>query len=71
MWGRYSGSTETFIDKDLEALEAGEPAWRGLDIQVLPGISAMLAAEKRQDSSADAVLKLTEQVLKSGESPQK
>lgn len=24
MWGRFSGSTETFIDKDLEALEGGE-----------------------------------------------
>lgn len=23
MWGRFSGSTESFIDKDLEALEAG------------------------------------------------
>lgn len=28
----------------FEALEAGDPAWRTLDIQVLPGISAMLAA---------------------------
>lgn len=28
----------------FEALEAGNPAWRALDIQVLPGISAMLAA---------------------------
>lgn len=31
----------------FEALEAGEPAWRALDIQVLPGISAMLAASAR------------------------
>ncbi|MDR5904111.1 precorrin-3B C(17)-methyltransferase [Franzmannia qiaohouensis] len=31
----------------FEALEAGEPAWRELDIQVLPGISAMLAASAR------------------------
>ncbi|WP_447895723.1 precorrin-3B C(17)-methyltransferase [Vreelandella sp. GE22] len=28
----------------FEALEAGNPEWRALDIQVLPGISAMLAA---------------------------
>lgn len=28
----------------FEALEAGDAQWRGLDIQVLPGISAMLAA---------------------------
>jgi len=26
MWGRFSGSTETYIDKDLEALEAGDGA---------------------------------------------
>ncbi len=31
----------------FEALEAGEPAWRALDIQVLPGVSAMLAASAR------------------------
>ncbi|WP_447957700.1 precorrin-3B C(17)-methyltransferase [Vreelandella sp. EE7] len=31
----------------FEALEAGNPAWRALDIQVLPGISAMLAASAR------------------------
>ena len=31
----------------FEALEAGEPEWRELDIQVLPGISAMLAASAR------------------------
>lgn len=31
----------------FEALEAGAPAWRALDIQVLPGISAMLAASAR------------------------
>ncbi|PWG73640.1 precorrin-3B C(17)-methyltransferase, partial [Enterococcus hirae] len=31
----------------VEALEAGEPEWRELDIQVLPGISAMLAASAR------------------------
>lgn len=28
----------------LEAVETGDPAWRGLDIRVEPGISAMLAA---------------------------
>lgn len=28
----------------FEALEAGDPAWRRLNIRVLPGISAMLAA---------------------------
>ena len=28
----------------LEAVEHGDPAWRNLDIQVLPGITAMLAA---------------------------
>ncbi|ALM52059.1 precorrin-3B C(17)-methyltransferase [Halomonas huangheensis] len=31
----------------FEALEAGDPAWRTLDIRVLPGISAMLAASAR------------------------
>ncbi|QTP59782.1 precorrin-3B C(17)-methyltransferase [Billgrantia antri] len=31
----------------FEALEAGEAEWRELDIQVLPGISAMLAASAR------------------------
>lgn len=31
----------------FEALEAGAPTWRALDIQVLPGISAMLAASAR------------------------
>lgn len=31
----------------FEALEAGDAAWRTLDIQVLPGISAMLAASAR------------------------
>jgi len=31
----------------FEALEAGPPAWRGLDIRVLPGITAMLAAAAR------------------------
>ncbi|WP_447928697.1 precorrin-3B C(17)-methyltransferase [Vreelandella sp. EE27] len=31
----------------FEALEAGNPEWRALDIQVLPGISAMLAASAR------------------------
>ncbi|WP_458525037.1 precorrin-3B C(17)-methyltransferase [Onishia taeanensis] len=31
----------------FEALEAGMPAWRALDIQVLPGVSAMLAASAR------------------------
>lgn len=28
----------------FEAVEAGEPAWRAVDIRVLPGITAMLAA---------------------------
>lgn len=31
----------------LEAVEAGDPAWRGLDIRVLPGLSAMQAAAAR------------------------
>lgn len=31
----------------FEVLEAGPPAWRNLDIQVLPGITAMLAAAAR------------------------
>ncbi len=31
----------------FEALEAGDPAWRGLDIRVEPGITAMLAAAAR------------------------
>ncbi|WNL41002.1 precorrin-3B C(17)-methyltransferase [Halomonas sp. PAMB 3264] len=31
----------------FEALEAGDAVWRALDIQVLPGISAMLAASAR------------------------
>jgi precorrin-3B C17-methyltransferase len=31
----------------FEALEAGPAAWRGLDVAVLPGISAMLAAAAR------------------------
>lgn len=31
----------------FEALEAGPPAWRTLDIAVLPGITAMLAAAAR------------------------
>jgi precorrin-3B C17-methyltransferase len=31
----------------IEAAEAGEPAWRGLDIEVLPGVSAMQAAAAR------------------------
>ncbi len=31
----------------FEAMEAGEPAWRTLDVQVLPGISAMFAAAAR------------------------
>lgn len=31
----------------FEAIEAGEPAWRDLDIRVLPGISAMFAAAAR------------------------
>ena len=31
----------------FEALESGEPAWRALDIRVLPGVSAMQAAAAR------------------------
>ena len=31
----------------LEAVEHGDPAWRDLDITVIPGISAMLAAAAR------------------------
>ncbi len=31
----------------FEAVEAGPPAWRALDIRVLPGITAMLAAAAR------------------------
>jgi precorrin-3B C17-methyltransferase len=31
----------------FEALEAGPPAWRTLDVRVLPGITAMLAASAR------------------------
>ncbi|MGP9812198.1 precorrin-3B C(17)-methyltransferase [Rhodopseudomonas sp. NSM] len=31
----------------FEAIEAGDPAWRDLDIRVLPGISAMFAAAAR------------------------
>ncbi len=31
----------------FEAIEAGEPAWRALDIDVLPGVSAILAAAAR------------------------
>jgi precorrin-3B C17-methyltransferase len=31
----------------FEAVEAGDPSWRNLDIKVLPGISAMFAAAAR------------------------
>ena len=31
----------------FEAIEAGEPSWRALDVRVLPGITAMLAASAR------------------------
>ena len=31
----------------FEAIEAGDPAWRGLDIEVVPGVSAMFAAAAR------------------------
>ena len=31
----------------FEAVEAGPPDWRGLDIRVLPGVTAMLAAAAR------------------------
>ena len=31
----------------FEAIDHGEPAWRDLDVEVLPGVSAMLAAAAR------------------------
>ncbi len=31
----------------FEAMEAGEPRWRDLDVRILPGITAMLAAAAR------------------------
>ena len=31
----------------FEAIETGEPAWRELDVEIVPGISAMLAAAAR------------------------
>ena len=31
----------------FEAIETGDPAWRGLDVEVLPGVSAMFAAAAR------------------------
>ncbi len=31
----------------FEAMEAGDPAWRALDVAVIPGITAMLAASAR------------------------
>ena len=31
----------------FEAIEHGDPSWRGLDIEVMPGISAMLAVAAR------------------------
>jgi precorrin-3B C17-methyltransferase len=31
----------------FEAIESGEPEWRALDVQVIPGISAMFAAAAR------------------------
>ena len=31
----------------FEAIEQGEPAWRGLDVEVVPGISAMMAVAAR------------------------
>ncbi|WP_395664495.1 precorrin-3B C(17)-methyltransferase [Methylocella sp.] len=31
----------------FEAIETGEPGWRGLDVRVLPGVTAMLAAAAR------------------------
>ena len=31
----------------FEAIETGEPAWRGLDVEVVPGISAMMATAAR------------------------
>jgi precorrin-3B C17-methyltransferase len=31
----------------IEAIEAGEPGWRALDVEVMPGVSAMQAAAAR------------------------
>ncbi len=31
----------------FEAIDTGDPAWRGLDVEVLPGVSAMLAVAAR------------------------
>src|SRR6202012_1857533 len=31
----------------FEAIEAGDPSWRGLDVTVVPGISALQAAAAR------------------------
>jgi len=31
----------------FEAIETGDPAWRGLEVEVLPGVSAMFAAAAR------------------------
>ena len=31
----------------FEAIEMGDPAWRGLEVEVLPGVSAMFAAAAR------------------------
>ena len=36
----------------FEAVEAGDPAWRNLDIVVVPGITAMLAAAAREAGRA-------------------
>ncbi len=38
----------------FEALEAGPPGWRALDIRVVPGVSAMLAAAARLGSPLGA-----------------
>jgi precorrin-3B C17-methyltransferase len=44
-----SGDTGVFgmASAVFEALETGEPAWRELDVEVVPGVSAMFAAAAR------------------------
>ena len=36
----------------FEAIDHGPPAWRSVDVRVLPGITAMLAAAARADATA-------------------
>jgi precorrin-3B C17-methyltransferase len=44
-----SGDTGVFAMASavFEAIEHGDPAWRGIDVQVIPGISAMFAVAAR------------------------